>query len=386
MSPAAPRRHLAPVLRVVMSMNRLHRAHLAAVHIVALLTLLAACGGAATEAARPPAASPAVPATPTLDPAPAGPRPRSLAAPAPSTPGHLVFTARIVHSPGARVRYGPGLDMPVMDLDRAGRTETFDGWFRRTDDTPLADDVTGRVETWSRDWFHLANGGGWVHSAAVLGSQPAAMPEADWKRPTSLPSPTAGLVEVAADRQEHHLTCEVASLRMALRARGITTDEQALLQLTGVDLRPAELDAGGAIRRWGNPDQTFVGNPDGHESDHTGYGVYAAPIARAAMRAGATVLASGTGIAPSSVYAAVFAGHPAVTWVTNDLRRGNLRNWVAWDGSAVTYTPTEHAVLLVGVTPTAVLVNDPLVGQAWHVRADFEAAYATLGDMAVVLA
>jgi uncharacterized protein YvpB len=276
--------------------------------------------------------------------------------------------------------------MPVMDLDRVGRSETFDGWFRRADDTPLPDEITGRIEPWSRDWFHLADGRGWVHSSALRGSPPTGMPPSDWTRPAVLPGARAGLVEVAPARQEHPLTCEVASLRMALRARGIEMDELALLQLTGTDPRPAELDAGGAIRRWGDPNQVFVGDPDGHEYNHTGYGVYAAPVARAAERAGASVVVEGTAVAPSAVYSAVTAGHPVVAWVTNDFQRGAVRTWVAWDGSTVTYTPTEHAVLVVGVTPTAVLVNDPLAGQAWHGRDEFEAAYATLGNMAVIVA
>jgi hypothetical protein len=52
------------------------------------------------------------------------------------------------------VGYGPGLDMPVLDIDPAGRGETFDGWFRRGDDAPLVDEITGRIEPWSRDWLH----------------------------------------------------------------------------------------------------------------------------------------------------------------------------------------------------------------------------------------
>ena len=139
------------------------------------------------------------------------------------------------------------------------------------------------------------------------------------------------------------------------------------------------------LGRWGNPNQQFVGDPDGHISSHTGYGVYAGPIARAARQRGATVLAAGGGIVPSTVYADVLAGHPVVAWVTNDYRRGNPRTWQAWDGSTIQYASNEHAVLVVGVTPGAVLINDPVAGQVWRTRSDFEAAYATFGDMAVVV-
>ena len=83
----------------------------------------------------------------------------------------------IVPSPGALVRFGPGLDQPVMDVDRVDRVETFDGWFRRADDRPVPDETTGRVEAWSRDWLHLADGRGWVHRSTVRGIDPGALPQ-----------------------------------------------------------------------------------------------------------------------------------------------------------------------------------------------------------------
>jgi uncharacterized protein YvpB len=341
-----------------------------------VLALAAACGVPAARAAAPVALRPPPPAVP----APAPPPP---AAQAPALP--RTFTATIVHPPGARLRSGPGLDQPVLDIEPAGRTETFDGWFRRADDQPLPDEVTGRIEPWSRDWFHLADGRGWVHSASVKGDHPPEMPQRQWTPSGGGPSATAGLVEISAQLQQHPVTCEVASLRMALSWRGIATDELSLLALTGDDRRPAEAGAGGDVQRWGDPDRTFVGDPDGHISSHTGYGVYAGPIAAAARASGASVVAAGRGVAPRSLYADVIAGHPAVAWVTNDYRRGAVRTWVAWDGATVPYTLNEHAVLVIGVTPGRVLVDDPMKGQLWVDRSDFEAAYATFDDMAVVV-
>lgn len=345
---------------------------------LALLALATACGGSVQAAEQPLLSSPP-PAAATVAATDAAPPPAQPASP-PST-----FTGTVVHPPGARVRSGPGLDQPVLDIDRAGRVETFDGWARRPDETPLRDEITGRIEAWSRDWLHLADGRGWVHSSAVRGLPPAGMTPRDWQPPASLPRATAGLVETTVHLQEHPVTCEIASLLMALASRGIDTDERSLLALTGVDPRPAELDGGGAVRRWGDPDQVFVGDPDGHISDGTGYGVYAGPIARAAARAGAPVVASGHGIAPSTIYAGIVAGHPAVVWVTSDFRRASLGTWRAWDGAEIAYASNEHAVLAVGVTPTSVLVDDPMHGQTWLSRSQFEAAYATFDDMAVVV-
>jgi uncharacterized protein YvpB len=277
------------------------------------------------------------------------------------------------------------MDMPAQDIDRTGRVETFDGWIQRLDDTPVADAVTGHIEQWSRDWFHLADGRGWVHSATIRGMQPADLAQETWRRPAAVPVPLAALLDIAEDGQDQPVTCEVASLKMALRFRGISTDERSLLALTGVDDRRADLGADGAVVRWGNPNRAFVGDPAGHMSDLTGYGTYAAPVARAAVAAGGSVLAAGAGIPASAVFAAVMAGHPVVTWVTSDYQRHQLRTWRAWDGAEVSYTMAEHAVLVIGVTPAMVVINDPWWGQVWHDRSTFEAAYATFGGMAVVI-
>jgi uncharacterized protein YvpB len=255
--------------------------------------------------------------------------------------------------------------MPAVDIDQAGRSEVFDGWLG--------------------SWFHLADGGGWVSSASVSGSPPAGDPAAGWTPPASLPSPTAGLLDIPIHHQEQAATCEVAALEMALAGRGIATDERSLLVLTGIDGRAPVVDTTGGIARWGDPNAAFVGDPNGSPPAHTGYGVYAAPIARAATGSGATVSAAGTGIAPSAVYAAVESGHPVVAWVTNDYRAEPLSTWRAWDGAEVGYSLREHAAAVIGVTPALVLLNDPYYGQRWHSRAEFEASYSTFGDMAVVL-
>ncbi len=324
--------------------------------VAALLTSVAfcACGGAAC-AAEAPAARPATAVQPS-----AAPVSRSPAATAGAT-----FTGTIDRTPGALVRFGPGLDMPVMDVAAAGRGEVFDAR--------------------SGPWFHLADGRGWVSSASVSGVAPSGMSQTAWTRPDTIPAATAGLLDVPLHLQEQRATCEVAALKMALGFTGIAVDERALLGFTGIDSRPPEVDGSGSIARWGDPDQAFVGDPGGDPPNHTGYGVYAAPIARAAALAGGAVSASGTGIAPAAVYAAVVGGHPAVTWVTNDYRPGSVATWRAWDGAQVTYSLREHAVLVIGATPTQVLVNDPWWGQRWHSRSEFEGAYRTFGDMAVIV-
>jgi uncharacterized protein YvpB len=227
-----------------------------------------------------------------------------------------------------------------------------------------------------------------AHGAAAASAAPPGPPAgapAPGPTATEAPLPASNVLDVPLHLQEQRATCEVAALLMALQWRGITTGERTLLALTGIDGRPAVGDGSGGIARWGDPGAAFVGDPNGNPPDHTGYGVYAAPIARAARASGANVLAAGTGISPSAVYAAVLGGHPVVAWVTNDYQPGALRTWLAWDGAEVGYSLKEHAVLVIGVSPDQVLLDDPWYGRRWHARTEFEGAYGTFGDMAVVV-
>ena len=317
--------------------------------------VVSGCGATAHAAPAAPAGAASHSAVPTPAPSP----------PPTPTADRVTFGGTIASSPGALVRFGPGPDMPATDIDQAGRPEAFDGWLG--------------------DWFHLADGRGWVLRASVSGSPPVGDAATSWTPPISLPSPTAGLLDIPLHHQEQAATCEVAALEMALAGRGIARYERALLALTGVDGRPPMVDAAGGIARWGDPNAAFVGDPNGSPPAHTGYGVYAAPIARAATGSGAAVSAAGTGVAPAAIYAAVESGHPVVAWVTNDYRAEPLWTWRAWDGAEVGYSLREHAVAVIGVTPAAVLLNDPYFGQRWHSRAEFEASYSTFGDMAVVI-
>jgi uncharacterized protein YvpB len=198
------------------------------------------------------------------------------------------------------------------------------------------------------------------------------------------------VLDVKLHLQEHPVTCEAAALKMALSYEGINLDEMTLVRYMTVDMRPARFDVQGRLISWGNPAESFVGNPDGHIEKYTGYGVYFGPVARAATQAGANVIAAGSGlygsaIGPQQVYDAVLDGHPAVVWISNTYRQVDLSHYVAYDGSKVGYTLTEHAVTVIGVRPDAVLINDPWFGRAWHQKTQFESAYRTFDGMAVIL-
>ena len=204
--------------------------------------------------------------------------------------------------------------------------------------------------------------------------------------PAPTPPPVAGsrVIDVPWYRQAYGLSCEEASLRMALAHQGISTTDAAILDIIGTDERPAYSDGG--VLRWGNPYTVFVGNPNGSEVALTGYGTYYPTLARAAAVLGGHVLRSGERISPTTLYGATLAGHPAVVWITYRWVAATHKDYVAFDGRRIPYAgPVEHAVTASGVSPAAILINDPLLGVSWIPRGTFERAYATYNQMAVIL-
>ena len=229
-----------------------------------------------------------------------------------------------------------------------------------------------------------------THVAVV--TNPSLAVEAPSPSPESPPTPrpTERVLDIKIHFQEHSVTCEAAALKMALAYEGITVDEMTLIGYMTNDRRPAQFDSRGRLVAWGDPAQGFVGDPDGRIERLTGYGVYFGPVAVAATRAGASAIKAGSGLYGSAipaaeVYDAVLDGHPVVAWISNTYKTANLSRYTAFNGATVSYTLTEHAVTIVGVRPDAVLINDPWFGQQWHSKAQFEAAYATFQQMAVVV-
>lgn len=72
--------------------------------------------------------------------------------------------------------------------------------------------------------------------------------------------------------QQLNNDCEASALRMMLAAHGIQADDQAILKHIGVDLVHNRFGRSGPNS--GDPYRAFVGDPNGSESDGTGYGVY----------------------------------------------------------------------------------------------------------------
>ncbi|MFF2079160.1 C39 family peptidase [Kitasatospora sp. NPDC058162] len=178
--------------------------------------------------------------------------------------------------------------------------------------------------------------------------------------------------------------CEAAALRMLLAARGVTADDQQILDRIGVDLVHHEFGHSGPLS--GDPYVAFVGDPDGSESAGTGFGVYSPPVAAAARSYGLTVRQDGPGVSVQQLKDQLAAGHPAIVWVDYLWRHLRSTTYTAYDGRSVLYAgPAEHTVVVTGFSGGRVSLNDPARGRTTVAEQDFADGYATYGQMAVVI-
>ena len=251
-------------------------------------------------------------------------------------------------------------------------------------DPEVATNSDGRVEVfllggdgalWHAFQSQAGSSTSWSGFYSLGGSWPVQNP------PPTRPAPTSIALAVPWYHQQESLTCEEAALRMVLAYFGTAVSEQQILNVEGVDLTHYWTGPGG-----GDPFNDFVGNPNGSEIANTGYGAYWTPIQRAAAAFGGNVRWAGQGLSPNDVYSAVLAGWPVIFWMPYNWDTPGRNDYVAYDGRTIPYAgPEEHAMVVTGVTPTSVEVNDPDRGQYWVSDSTFVSNYAVYGDMAVVI-
>ena len=203
--------------------------------------------------------------------------------------------------------------------------------------------------------------------------------------PTPRPPQTTFTIPVPIYAQTMPLDCETGALAMGLATFGHHYSQATLFAQENADLRPAVLGPNHTVLQWGDPYTNFVGNVWGSESGATGYGVYYPPILTIARSHGLPNSYGGEGLAPSTVYRELAAGHPVEAWIESNWTPSIVGSWTAWDGRKIRYSYHEHALTLSGVSPTRVRVNDPWHGtQYWVSKAAFEAVWADFNNMAVV--
>jgi uncharacterized protein YvpB len=217
----------------------------------------------------------------------------------------------------------------------------------------------------------------YVPPAPTPAPAPAAAPAA-W-------APTPGYVTIPVPiyRQTRNLNCETAAMQMGLAYYGHYYSQDYLFSFENPDLRAAQWING--VLHWGDPYTNFVGNVNGSESALTGYGVYYPVILSIARSHGVPNAYGGEGFSPATVYAELAAGHPVQIWMEARWSRPAMHTWIAWDGRSIRYSQAEHSVILTGVSPTSVRVNDDQFGsQYWVSKWTFETSWRDFNNMAVI--
>lgn len=196
------------------------------------------------------------------------------------------------------------------------------------------------------------------------------------------PNPTV-LLPVKFDKQDHALSCEVATLKMALAYRGVEVDEFELIQKVGFD--PAQKTKSNGVFTWGDPQKAFVGNIDG-KMFVTGYGVYWLPIARVANDYRETIVFENW--SEANLISELEHENPVIIW--GYLGSGKLTSWKTEDGKEIHAVYYEHTFVVRGFSgdarePSGYFVIDPIYGETFFARDAFLKKWDAFGRSGVVV-
>lgn len=188
-------------------------------------------------------------------------------------------------------------------------------------------------------------------------------------------------LDVPYHKQEHSLSCEVATLKMAFDYYGVNISEDELISELNFDTKKAR----SKNNIWGDPDLGFVGDINGR-IPNGGYGVYEDPIIILAEKYRGAKKLTGRGL--TDVLREVSLNHPVIVWGT--LGSGRDISWETKAGKKIKAVYAEHTRLLIGFSgtinnPTAVILHDPIYGTINMSVKDFLKNWATLGNKAVVI-
>lgn len=189
-------------------------------------------------------------------------------------------------------------------------------------------------------------------------------------------------LDVPFYRQEHALSCEVASLRMVLAYYGIKIEEEALIAKLPFDtFGPRDVKK----NIWGDPNRGFVGDIDG-KIPHSGYGVYEGPVQKiaAAFREAKTLANPEL----SEVLEIVKAGHPVIVWGT--LASGRDISWKTREGEEIKAVLGEHTRIITGFkgspeNPRTIYLLDPIYGPVRMSKDKFLKNWAVLDRKALAV-
>lgn len=164
-------------------------------------------------------------------------------------------------------------------------------------------------------------------------------------------------------KQIYTLSCEAASLRMALAYHGIHSNDDEILSRIGYAPQPRDT----VNNFWQDPNVEFVGEVNGRLGV-TGWGVYADPVAKAARSFGrsADVIRSPS---TASVASAIYAGQPVVVWGVMGMS-AVPDSWNTATSGVVQAARNQHVRVAYGVegsaqNPVGFYLHDPIRGSVY---------------------
>ncbi len=183
-----------------------------------------------------------------------------------------------------------------------------------------------------------------------------------WSESFSLPvEDKITLLDIPLDWQDDALSCEAASLKMALNYKGVAVSEDDIMDKIGFDLSPRQGNL------WSDPDQLYVGDVSGKICS-TGYGVHWQPVARAANNWREAEDFSRWDL--SDLTRELTAGNPVVVWGTMPVKNLTDCSWYTSQGKYIKTYKETHVRLAVGFVgsaadPEKIILNDPLSGRLY---------------------
>lgn len=199
---------------------------------------------------------------------------------------------------------------------------------------------------------------------------------------TIVPSKPTIKLAVEFHKQEHALSCEVASLVMALNFKGSEVTESQLISFLPIsDPKPRDQKN----NLWGDPNLGFVGDING-KMPNTGYGVYDKPIYNLAINfRPAKIIKNGD---VNILIEMISNNNPVIVWGVAG--SGKDISWQTKEGKKINAHYIEHARLLIGFTgskenPHSLILLDPIYGEIKMTTKNFIKNWEIMDKMAIAI-
>ncbi len=193
--------------------------------------------------------------------------------------------------------------------------------------------------------------------------------------------PKITLLNIPVDLQDKKLSCEAASLKMALLSKDIYVTEDDIMNRVGYDLTPLRDGI------WGDPNSAFVGDIDGKICVE-GYGVHWGPIAKVANDWTDAEAFSLWDL--NRLVKEIQAGNPVVVWGVVPDKVLRDFSWYTPDGDYIKTYKDTHVRLVVGFigeasNPSTIILNDPTSGRLYWSADKFMNNWKAFGYSGVVV-